>query len=217
MTHAERDRLIQQYAEGPALLRAAWMRVPAEARQWRPAPGRWSAHEVVVHCADSECNAVGRIRYLLAEPDPLVLGYDQDRWATVLDYHALPVEPALPAVEAVRANTLPLLVRLTDDELARMGRHTEVGALRRDGLAPGVRRAPARPYPPDRAQPRGVRPPLAHRPLDLRRLPRRPRREDLGARRGDQDVVLDPHAERLLGNVDPRLDREDHARPRAAR
>jgi hypothetical protein len=127
MTHAERDRLIQQYAEGPALLRAAWARVPAEARQWRPAPGRWSAHEVVVHCADSEAHSVGRIRFLLAEPDPLILGYDQDRWATVLDYHALPVEPAFAAIEAVRANTLPLLARLTDDELARMGRHTEVG------------------------------------------------------------------------------------------
>ena len=35
MTHAERDRLIQQYAEGPALLRAAWASVPAAARQWR--------------------------------------------------------------------------------------------------------------------------------------------------------------------------------------
>jgi hypothetical protein len=127
MTHAERDALIQQYAEGPALLRAAWQRVPAEARQWRPAPGRWSAHEVVVHCADSEAMSVGRIRRLLADPDPRIDGYDQDRWATVLDYHALPVEPALAAVEAVRANTVPLLARLTDDELARMGRHSESG------------------------------------------------------------------------------------------
>ena len=128
MTHAERDRLIQQYAEGPALLRAAWGRVPEAARQWRPAPGKWSAHEVVVHCADSECHSVGRIRMLLVDSAPRIVGYDQDRWATVLDYHALPVEPALAAVEAVRANTLPLLARLTDDELARMGEHSEVGA-----------------------------------------------------------------------------------------
>lgn len=127
MTHAERDRLIRQYEEGPALLRAAWARVPERARQWRPAPGKWSAHEVIVHCGDSETNAAGRLRYLLAELDPRILGYDQDRWCTVLDYHALPVEPAFAAVEAVRANTLPLLVRLTDDELARMGHHTEVG------------------------------------------------------------------------------------------
>jgi hypothetical protein len=128
VTHAERDRLVRQYAEGPSLLRAAWNAVPVEARQWRPAPGKWSAHEVVIHCADSETNAAGRIRYLLAEADPRILGYDQDRWATILDYHALAVEPAFLAIEAVRANTLPILHRLTDDELARMGHHTEAGA-----------------------------------------------------------------------------------------
>jgi len=139
MTHAERDRLVRQYAEGPSLLRAAWEAVPVEARQWRPAPGKWSAHEVVVHCADSETNAAGRIRYLLAEAEPRIIGYDQDRWATILDYHSLAVEPAFVAIEAVRANTLPILHRLTDDELARMGHHTESGAfgvgdwLRSDG------------------------------------------------------------------------------------
>ena len=65
---------------------------------------------------------------LLVDPEPRIVGYDQDKWATVLDYHALPVEPALAAVEAVRANTLPLLARLTGDQLERMGTHTEVGA-----------------------------------------------------------------------------------------
>lgn len=128
MIHADRDRLIAQYAEGPALIRSTWNAVPDAARQWRPAPARWSAHEVVVHCADSETNAAGRLRYLLAETEPRILGYDQDRWATVLDYHALPIEPALAAIEAVRKNTMPLLQRLTDDQLARIGHHTEVGA-----------------------------------------------------------------------------------------
>jgi len=136
MTHEERDRLVRQYAEGPALLRQAWAAVPIEARQWRPAPGKWSAHEVVVHCADSETNAAGRLRYLLAESDPRIIGYDQDRWATILDYHALSVEPAFAAIEAVRANTLPILHRLTDDEIARMGHHTESGAY---GVADWIR------------------------------------------------------------------------------
>ena len=76
-----------------------------------------AAHEIVVHCGDSETNAAGRLRYLLAETEPRILGYDQDRWAAVLDYHSLPVEPALAAVEAARKNTMPLLERLTDDRM----------------------------------------------------------------------------------------------------
>ena len=67
MTPAERERLIRQYAEGPARLRGALARVPEEARKWRPAPGEWSAHEIVCHCADSETNGAARIRYVVAE------------------------------------------------------------------------------------------------------------------------------------------------------
>jgi hypothetical protein len=127
LSPADRDRLIAQYEEGPRLLREAWGRVPEEARQWRPGPGEWSAHEIIVHCADSETNAAGRIRYLLAEKDPRILGYDQDRWAALFDYHALPVEPAFDAIESVRRNTLPLIRRITEAQLSIMGQHTESG------------------------------------------------------------------------------------------
>src|SRR5438094_9447917 len=100
LTAADRAALIERYARGPALLKAALKKVPAAAMQWRPAPGRWSAHEVIVHCADSETNANLRIRYLLAEEQPVIQGYDQDRWAKVLDYHSSPVDAALPTLEA---------------------------------------------------------------------------------------------------------------------
>ena len=119
------DDLIRRYAEGPALLRRTVETVPAEALKWRPAPDRWSVHEIIVHCADSETNAHMRIRYLLAEPDPLIVGYDQDVWARTLDYHALPLEPAMATIEAVRANTVPLLESLPDTAWKKSGRHTE--------------------------------------------------------------------------------------------
>jgi hypothetical protein len=125
MTPAERRPLIDRYAAGPGILEAALARVPVQALQWRPAPAKWSAHEVVVHCADSETNAHMRLRYLLAEVEPLIVGYDQDRWATALNYHQLPMATALTTVRAVRANTIPLLGRLTEADWARTGRHTE--------------------------------------------------------------------------------------------
>jgi hypothetical protein len=127
MQRAEIDALVRRYAEGPALLRAAWNRVPEAARQWRPAEGRWSAHEVVVHCADSETNGAGRVRYLLCEAEPLLVGYDQDVWARTLDYHAHPVDLAFAVVDAVRANTAAMLRRQPSDAWTRIGRHTESG------------------------------------------------------------------------------------------
>jgi hypothetical protein len=127
LSQAERQTLIRRYAEGPPRLRAALAAVPQEALQWRPKPGEWSAHEVVVHCADSETNAAARIRYLAAEADPVILGYDEAEWARRFDYHKHPLEPALTLVEAVRANTAALLVRMPEEAWQRVGRHTESG------------------------------------------------------------------------------------------
>jgi hypothetical protein len=125
MSPADRAELIRRYAAGPDRLETALATVPAEARQWRPAPGKWTVHEIIVHCADSETNAHMRIRYLLGEAKPLVVGYDQDRWAIDMDYHAHPLEPALAVIRAVHANTLPLLARLTEAQWARTGQHSE--------------------------------------------------------------------------------------------
>lgn len=122
-----RESCLRRYAEGPALLRGAWQVMPQEARPWRPGVGRWSAHEVVVHCADSETYAAIRIRLLLAEPEPLIVGYDENEWARRFDYHASDPEAALQLVETVRAHTAAMLARLPEEAWGRMGRHTHSG------------------------------------------------------------------------------------------
>lgn|SRR5574337_239398 len=127
LTQAERERLIQQYADGPSRLKRALAKVPEEARKWRPAPGEWSVHEIVCHCADAETNAAVRIRYVIAEKGPLVVGYDQNAWAVGFDYHSHPLDAALAVVEAVRVNTTALIRRLPDEAWKREGRHTESG------------------------------------------------------------------------------------------
>jgi DinB superfamily len=133
VTAAERRKAIGRYAAGPARLRAALRRVPRAALHWRPAPGEWSAHEVIHHCADSESNAHLRLRYLLAETDPLIVGYDQAEWARALEYARRPLAPALATVIAVRANTVPLLRALPEAAWSRSGRHTEMGAYTVEG------------------------------------------------------------------------------------
>lgn len=127
MDATERQRLIEQYTEGPTRLAAALAAVPSEARTWRPSPGAWSAHEVVYHCADAEALVAVRIRMLAVEPEPLIVGIDQDAWTAVLGYHELPLESALAAVAATRAHTAELLRRLPEQAWSREGRHTERG------------------------------------------------------------------------------------------
>lgn len=125
MTAAEREQLLMRYENGVPRLKDALGQVPNDALQWRPAAGKWSAHEVVVHCADSETNSAMRIRYLVGEPSPLIAGYDQDRWARDFDYHRLSLDLSLRQVEVVRAWTAAFIRGLPEAAWSRAGRHTE--------------------------------------------------------------------------------------------
>src|SRR5262245_17457957 len=109
LTAVQSADLIRRYEEAPDRVEAALQGPSRDALRFRPGPGKWSAHEVVCHCADSETVAAGRIRFLVAEKDPVISGYDQARWAETLDYHAMPLEPALATVRAVRRHTAEML------------------------------------------------------------------------------------------------------------
>ncbi len=128
MDRGQREVLIETYADGPAKLRAAMAEAPEAMRKWRPEAGEFSVHEVGVHCADSETNSHGRIRFLVAEDDATIFGYDPDAWARKFSYHDHPLDAALLTVEAVRANTVPILRRMSDADWASAGTHTESGA-----------------------------------------------------------------------------------------
>jgi hypothetical protein len=127
VTPEERSKLIDRYEIGPRLLREALERAPEEMRKWRPAPDEFSVHEVIVHCADSETNSHGRIRYIMTEDDATIIGYDPPVWAAAFHYEDHPLAAAMATVEAVRANTVPILRRATDEQWAHVGTHTEMG------------------------------------------------------------------------------------------
>jgi hypothetical protein len=127
LTVEQREPLIVEYERGAVLLRTAWESIPEDAEKWRPGPDKWSAHEVVIHCADSETYAAVRIRLLVAEKEPLIVGYDEKIWPQVFNYHAQSTDRALRTVDAVRASTLPVLRALSESDWMKEGRHTQSG------------------------------------------------------------------------------------------
>lgn len=127
MNEAKRVMLIQRYLEGPALPHAACATSPEESRDWRPTPDAWSTNEILCHCADSELNAASRLRMLVAEPDPVITGYNQDVWASRLGYQTLPVDVAFSVINATRSWTHALLEMLTPTQWAATGTHTDTG------------------------------------------------------------------------------------------
>ncbi len=124
---AERARLIEQYATAPKRLRAALAKVPTEAMKWRPEPGEFSVHEIVVHCADSETNAAARIRYLVAEADPVILGYDQAQWVGELRHRRADAKRLIEQIRILREGNLDAVLRVPRRYWKRYGMHNERG------------------------------------------------------------------------------------------
>lgn len=128
MTSMDRHALLDRYRTGYAAVAAALDGATAVDLDRRPAPDAWTAREVAHHLADSETNSYVRLRRLLAEPNPIVHGYDEVAWARTLHYDARPVERSLAVLRTVREANLELLEALTDDEWDRHGWHDQAGA-----------------------------------------------------------------------------------------
>ena len=126
MDQKERETLIAQYRDGSAAIAEALLKITPKELDARAGPGRWSAREIVHHLADSEITAGVRLRRLLAEDRPHILGYDQDEFARRLHYDR-PHEASLELFRSVRESTAELLERLQPADWLREGTHSESG------------------------------------------------------------------------------------------
>ena len=89
----------------------------------------WTPRQVIHHLADSEAQSYARLRRLVAEPGTTIQGYDEGKWAEsdVLGYRELPVELSINVLRSVRAASLMILRRLSEEQLQNSGTHTESG------------------------------------------------------------------------------------------
>jgi DinB family protein len=92
----------------------------------RPPDGGWTAREVAHHLADSEATAYVRLRRLIGEDNPTIVGYDEEEFARRLHYDR-PIEPSLAVLHGVRTASLQLLESLSAEEWQRAGTHSESG------------------------------------------------------------------------------------------
>jgi hypothetical protein len=110
-------------AEISALLRA----MGKEKTTIPPAPGKWSAAQIVSHLADCELVFSFRLRQTLAEDGPVIQPFDQDKWAAV--YGGISAEQARHAFTAMRDWNLVLLAGCLPHAATRTMTHPERGTM----------------------------------------------------------------------------------------
>jgi len=121
-----RRRLIEKYKDGYRAVSDALREISESELDARPAPGKWSARDIVHHLADSEMTSALRLRRLIAEDCPAIQGYDQDQFSRRL-YYDRPIQASLDAFRGARHTTAEILERMTEAEWAREGTHSESG------------------------------------------------------------------------------------------
>ena len=119
--------LINDYLAGPRWLREAVRGLTREQVLARPIAGKWSTLEVVCHLADFDPIYADRMKRVLAEERPALIGADEQRFAAALHYHDRDLEEELGIIEATRSQFAKILRRLPDAALERVGMHSERG------------------------------------------------------------------------------------------
>src|SRR5215831_12695319 len=107
MTQDQRQAQITAYREGYSVVEAALKGATDRELDAKPAPGKWSAREIVHHLADSEMTAAVRLRRLIAEEQPNVGSYDEAEYARRLHYDR-PIAASLQAFRFARESTADL-------------------------------------------------------------------------------------------------------------
>ncbi len=115
------EDLKREYALGYIMLREAIEGLTEEEIRYKPAPDKWSIHQILIHVTDSEISATSRLKKVLAEDKPMLISFDQEAWANNLNYDLLDREQHLLLFKLLRSSMQPILEHLTSEQSLRQG------------------------------------------------------------------------------------------------
>lgn len=130
MDQAERDQYLGIVRSTPDRLKEALSGVPKKLLTWRPAPGKWSIHEIVCHMRDAERDGyLYRYRKILAEDNPVFPDVDGDKLALERQYGRLSLREVVRDWRAARKEVLAVLKKIKGEQWQRIGAHESLGPM----------------------------------------------------------------------------------------
>lgn len=129
-----RQKIIDDYRAGPAILWKAVAGMTREQLLARPIPGKWSTLEVVCHLGDFDIVFADRIKRVIAENEPTMFDGDPELFAARLAYHNRDLEEELTLIDQIRKQIARILGTLTEADFQRCGNHSEYGLMTLENL-----------------------------------------------------------------------------------
>jgi hypothetical protein len=93
----------------------------------RPFEGKWTPNEVIGHLTDSEWVYGYRLRLIICEDSPTILGTNQDLWVAALRHNEREPWEFVEIFRTLRQFNLAVWRRTSPADLERTGQHNERG------------------------------------------------------------------------------------------
>ena len=116
--------VIDALARAPEIVVPLVREVPEEVRRWRPAPGKWSAHEHACHLALVHRLFFDRLDHILREPAPMIRAYDPDTDEPPDRLSAMDLDHALSQYVSDREKLVARLRTLGPGDWEKEAEHT---------------------------------------------------------------------------------------------
>lgn len=126
-SHLGQQDPLKVIASSADRLRSLLTTIGSERAEQPPAPGKWSAREIMCHLADCETVFAYRLRQTLAEDHHVIQPFDQDKWAA--SYRAYDLNAAVAVFSAVRDWNVSLIRSIAPDAWTKPVTHPERGTM----------------------------------------------------------------------------------------
>lgn len=93
----------------------------------RPVPGKWTPLELLCHLADSEQVLADRLKRAIAQPNTLLMAYDESKYVEALCYAQRDGAEEMAVIRATRLQMLRILRAMPQDAWGRAAVHSERG------------------------------------------------------------------------------------------
>lgn len=100
---------------------------PADVLRTRPVEGKWTPNEIIGHLVDTEWVYGYRLRLILCEDNPIILGMNQELWVAGQRHNEREPSELVEMFQKLRQFNLALWSRMSPADLQRTGQHNERG------------------------------------------------------------------------------------------
>jgi len=113
----------------PGSLESLFRALGSAGAERTPAPGKWSARQILCHLADCEVAFAFRLRQAMAETRHVIQPFDQDAWAVVYGNAALDVASAMETYKALRKWNVKFIESVPSGTMSKPVNHPERGEM----------------------------------------------------------------------------------------